>query len=67
MPISGPFKLWPFPIINLVLQMLQQMQTRAPIGKVVTAEAENEEEWELIRDEKGRLKNVIVHRKVVQS
>ena len=67
MPITGPFRLWPFPIINLVLQMLQQMQTQTPIGKVVKAEAENEEEWELIRDEKGRLKNVIVHRKVVQT
>jgi len=70
--IKGPFGLWGFPLLNMLIQMLGSRGTglpqrvqRAALADKVTQN--NEETWELVRDERGRLANVVVHRKVTQN
>lgn len=77
--IKGPFGLWGFPLLNMLVQMLGSRGTglprtgfpqprvveRAKLTEKVTQN--NEESWELVRDANGRLANVVVHRKVTQN
>lgn len=79
--IRGPFGFWTFPLFNMLLKMLNQMRTELGqkrvalpnIGAVKNNASSdkvlqnNEETWELVRDEKGRLANVVVHRKVTEN
>jgi len=66
--VHGPLCLWPFPLLNMFLSMMSQQQSRylSRLGRFQQT-SNNEEVWELVRDEKGRLVNVVVHRKVVQT
>jgi hypothetical protein len=60
--LRGPLGLWPFPILNFLLSILQ-------VSSLQTSRltAQNVETWELVRDERGRLVNVVVHRKVEEQ
>jgi len=61
--LRGPLGLWPFPILNWLLQffsVFQQgtaQQRKSPL-------LENIEEWQVIRDEEGLPKSIIVKRTV---
>jgi len=60
--ITGPLGLWPFPLLNFILKILQQThfsQTNRSGHNVV----ENVEKWEWV-DYKGRKREIIIHRKV---
>lgn len=79
--VRGPFGLWRFPLLNLLRQMLSQTRTmlsqkRPALPNVGAVKGDastdrvtqnNVESWELVRDEKGRLANVVVHRKVTEN
>jgi len=65
----GPLGIWHFPIINLILSII-----RSRFGGSVGASRpllsspkgfENVEEIEVVEDEKGDIKRIIVHRRVV--
>jgi len=72
--IRGPLGFWRFPLLNMLIQMFSQKRAALPNTGAVQREAltdrvtqNNEESWELVRDAKGRLANVVVHRKVTQN
>ena len=65
-PIVGPLGLWSFPLLNSIRQMFFS-RTRLLSGYSMGAMrpmAENAEKWTLMRDEKGKLVGVEVHREV---
>jgi len=64
-PITGPLGLWKFPIINLLLAIVIQTQTKTET-KSITAKTErlrNVELWRW-RDCEGNLREIEVHRYV---
>lgn len=68
--IRGPLGIWSFPLLNMLMRLLNQQRPTVqfqtpPLTQQVTQN--NEENWELVRDDKGRLVNVVVHRKVTQN
>lgn len=58
MRLVGPLGIWPFPILNFILQLLAFRQSVA---------VENVEEWEVVRDEEGLPKAIIVKRTVKRA
>lgn len=68
---EGPLRIWPWPILNLLLSVLggrQSSVSSSPrsVGSnsKLQVSVENIEDWEIIRDSRGRLSNIRVHRSV---
>jgi len=61
--IVGPLGLWPWPVLNFLLSFIYYARLRTGVG---SSTVENVEEWELVTDERGELKKIIVHRRVVR-
>jgi len=67
--LSGPLGLWKFPFLSVLFSMLNRgsqvsntiTEQPPPIQKMLT---QNEERWELVRDKKGQLTGILVHRKL---
>ena len=53
---------WPFLIIGQVFRSLPPFPSFQP--KAETSLYENEERWDFIRNARGRIESVVVHRKV---
>ena len=68
MPVSGPLGLWAFPLLNILLEILRSYRPAAATTRMnmtsLKATAENVERWQVVRDDRGRLKYVEVHREV---
>ena len=74
--LSGPMGLWKFPLLAILLKLIgkgdssksrgttQRPSRQSFIPKTV---AENEERWEMVRDKKGRLVEIVVHRRVEKA
>lgn len=61
----GPLGLWYWPFLNAVLSAMagsRGHRSRSPPSRPRSASYENIEEWELVKDEKGRLEKIVVHR-----
>lgn len=76
--LTGPFGLWPFPVINFLLRLVNSFttgfagsrgfrQSRFRPNETLQLSAENVERWELERDKGGRLSAVIVHRELKEG
>lgn len=51
-----------FGVGALVLFMATQNRTSAPIPRLTPMQYQNEERWEIKRDERGRIAEIVVHR-----
>lgn len=60
----GPLGLWPFPIVNMILQMLQQRSTATT--QRVPQRTHNIEKWEWT-DYKGNKREFTIHREVTSE
>ena len=68
MSVTGPLGLWSFPLINRILELLAQYRVRIPASTAhLKATAENVERWQVLRDDRGRLKYIEVHREVKEA
>ena len=58
----GPLGLWPWPIVNLLLALVEQIRVRGYGGQAMASSYTNVEEikW---TDWKGRERKIIIHRK----
>lgn len=72
--ITGPLGLWRFPLLNRIVGLLRGGSRRRSKGEMhrkmapgMTLAAENEEQWELVRDRHGRITEIIVHRRVERT
>jgi hypothetical protein len=68
---KGPLGIWVFPILNFIYEFIQSIKSRSRpsiLPRIYLSQGfENVEEWEIIRDETGRLKKIVAHRKVRES
>jgi len=69
--VKGPFGFWPFPIINMILQMLQTRQlptVQAVAERALPApqKTRNTEKWEWT-DYKGNKREFTIHREVTSE
>jgi hypothetical protein len=65
---TGPLGLWPFPIINLILSIVFSIRYAyafKPLATATNTPFENEEYYKIIRDEKGEIVGIEIHRRVV--
>ena len=67
MPVSGPLGLWAFPLLNMLLEILGRYRPAATTAASLKATAENVERWQVLRDDRGRLKYIEVHREVKEA
>ena len=63
--VVGPFGIWPFPILNFILQMLNQRK-QTPIAQTQVGKVNNVETWEW-EDWKGKQRKFVIHREVTSE
>jgi len=54
--------LWPWPLVNLLLALASGSASGSPLLNIWGWR--NVETWDLVRDQEGMLKRVVVHRRV---
>ena len=64
-PFVGPFGFWMFPLVNAIRQRLQGRSSQRLFAKPGPRETlRNAEKWGIVRDEKGRMIALEIHRTV---
>jgi|YelNatPaOPRAMG01_1025707.scaffolds.fasta_scaffold141535_2 hypothetical protein len=54
MPIKGPFGLWPYPILNVILLFILALTSRSTVP-----ERRSIKTYQFVRDEKGRIIEIL--------
>ncbi|MCK5615617.1 hypothetical protein KAR91_77850 [Candidatus Pacearchaeota archaeon] len=65
--LSGPLGFWSFPLLGIIFDMLSGSTSgRINLSGSSTSrqKIENEEKWEIVRDDNGNLSEIVVHREV---
>lgn len=70
--LSGPLGLWKFPLLGMLFNMLNKSEgSHTPVNTVQEPAqpkqrvfTQNEERWEMMRNRKGELTGIVVHRKL---
>ncbi len=57
--ITGPFGIWPFPVLNVLLQFIQAL--KAVRETVYPTRRKRLTVYEVVRDEKGRIMEITEH------
>ena len=72
--VKGPLGIWPWPILNVIIAFLRRLKELRGEGRPKllgflggARTYTNLEEWELVEDEHGNLKKIVVHRKAVRK
>jgi hypothetical protein len=63
----GPLGLWKFPIINMIRQRLLGLTNTQQTRSVPRETLRNAEKWGIVRDDKGRMIALEIHRSVEET